>query len=137
MQFLLIFMQLLFSSKSSSISQLIKGKSKIIKYFNGTTISVSNIFIILYAAYCFCPILKRFTCYCLVIIYSIITSSIIGISIIIHFIHIILSLYSKLPHLTRLYLEFCFTHSLEQIITRLTRVTDPTATLINHILMNS
>ena len=41
------------------------------------------------------------------------------------------------PHLTRSYLEFCFAHSIEQIITRPTRVTDQTATLIEHILTNS
>ena len=38
------------------------------------------------------------------------------------------------PHLTRIYLEFCFTHSLDQIIKRSTRVTDHTTTLIDHIL---
>ena len=43
----------------------------------------------------------------------------------------------EIPHLTRSYLEFCFTHSLEQIITRPTRVTDQTATIIDHILTNS
>ena len=43
----------------------------------------------------------------------------------------------EIPHLTRSYLEFCFTHSLEQIITRSTRITDQTATLIDHILTNS
>ena len=43
----------------------------------------------------------------------------------------------EIPHLTRSYLEFCFTHSLEQIITRPTRITDQTATLIDHILTNS
>ena len=42
-----------------------------------------------------------------------------------------------ITHLTRSYLEFCFTHSLEQIITRPTRITDQTATLIDHILTNS
>ena len=42
-----------------------------------------------------------------------------------------------MPHLTRSYLEFCFTHALEQIITRPTRVTDQTATLIDHIYTNS
>ena len=40
----------------------------------------------------------------------------------------------KIPHLTRSYLEFCFTYSLEQIITRPTRVTDQTATPIDYIL---
>ena len=30
----------------------------------------------------------------------------------------------EIPHLTRSYLEFCFTHSLEQIIAKPTRVTD-------------
>ena len=39
-----------------------------------------------------------------------------------------------IPHLTRTYLEFCFIHSLEQIITRPTRVIDQTTTLIDHIL---
>ena len=34
-------------------------------------------------------------------------------------------------------MELCFTHSLEQIITRPTRITDQTATLIDHILTNS
>ena len=43
----------------------------------------------------------------------------------------------EIPHVTRSYLEFCFTHSLEQIITRTTRITDYTATLIGHILTNS
>ena len=43
----------------------------------------------------------------------------------------------EIPHLTRSYLEFCFTHSLEQIITKPTRITDQTATLIDHILTNS
>ena len=42
-----------------------------------------------------------------------------------------------IPHFTTSYLEFCFTHSLEQIITRPTRVTDQTTTLIDHILTNS
>ena len=35
------------------------------------------------------------------------------------------------------YLEFCFAHSLQQIITMSIRVTDQTATLIDHILTNS
>ena len=43
----------------------------------------------------------------------------------------------EIPHHTRPYLEFCFTHSLEQIITRPTRITDQTATLADHILTNS
>ena len=43
----------------------------------------------------------------------------------------------EIAHLTGSYLEFCFTHSLEQIITRPTRITDQTATLIDHILTNS
>ena len=43
----------------------------------------------------------------------------------------------EIPHLTRSYLEFCFTHSLEQIITRPTRIIDQAATLIDHILTNS
>ena len=41
------------------------------------------------------------------------------------------------PHLTRSYLEFYFIHSLQQIITRPTRVTDQTAVLIDHILTDS
>ena len=40
----------------------------------------------------------------------------------------------EIPHLTRSYLEFCFTYSLEQIITRPTRVTDQTTTPIDYIL---
>ena len=36
----------------------------------------------------------------------------------------------EIPHLTRSYLEFCFTYSLEQIITRPTRVADQIATLM-------
>ena len=43
----------------------------------------------------------------------------------------------EIPNLTRSYLEFCFTHSLEQIMTRPTRVTDQTAALIDHIITNS
>ena len=43
----------------------------------------------------------------------------------------------EIPHLTRSYLEFSFTLSLEQIIARSTRVTDQTAILIDHILTNS
>ena len=43
----------------------------------------------------------------------------------------------EIPHLTKSYLAFCFTHSLEQIITRPTRIIDQTATLIDHILTNS
>ena len=43
----------------------------------------------------------------------------------------------EMPHLNWTYLEICFTHSMEQIITRLTNVTDQTATLIDHILTNS
>ena len=43
----------------------------------------------------------------------------------------------EMLHLTRSYLEFCRTHSLEQIITRSTRVADQTATLVDHILTNS
>ena len=42
----------------------------------------------------------------------------------------------EIPHFTRSYLEFCFTHSLEQIITRPTRVTDQTATVVHRILTN-
>ena len=40
----------------------------------------------------------------------------------------------EIPCLTRTYLEFCSTHSLEQIITKPIRVTDQTATLIDPIL---
>ena len=43
----------------------------------------------------------------------------------------------EIPHFTGSYLKLCFTHSLEQIITRPTRATDQTVTLINHILTNS
>ena len=43
----------------------------------------------------------------------------------------------EIPHLARSNLEFCFTNSLEQIIRRPSRVTDQTATLIDHILTNS
>ena len=43
----------------------------------------------------------------------------------------------EILHLIRSYLELCFTHSLELIITMSTRVTDQTATLIDHILTNS
>ena len=43
----------------------------------------------------------------------------------------------EISHLTRSYLEFCFTHSSEQIITRPTRVTDQTADFIDRILTNS
>ena len=41
------------------------------------------------------------------------------------------------PKLFRSYLEFRYTHCLEQIITRPTRITDQTTTLIDHILTNS
>ena len=41
----------------------------------------------------------------------------------------------EIPHLTRS--ELCFTNTLEQLITRPTRVTDQTATLIDDILTNS
>ena len=43
----------------------------------------------------------------------------------------------EILNLTRSYLEFCFTHSLEQIMTRPTRIFDQTATLIDDILTNS
>ena len=43
----------------------------------------------------------------------------------------------EIPYLTRSYSRFCFTHSLEQIITRPTRIIDQTATLIDCILTNS
>ena len=43
----------------------------------------------------------------------------------------------EITHLNRSYLEFSYTNSLEQIITRPTRVTDQSATLIDHIITNS
>ena len=43
----------------------------------------------------------------------------------------------EIPHFARSYLDFCFTHSLEQIISRSTRVTDQAATIIDHILTKS
>ena len=43
----------------------------------------------------------------------------------------------EIPQLTRSYFKFCFTHSLEQIITRPTRITDQAATLTDHILTSS
>ena len=45
----------------------------------------------------------------------------------------------EIPHLTRSYLFsfFFFTHSLEQIMTRPAKITDETATLIDHIPRNS
>ena len=43
----------------------------------------------------------------------------------------------EITHRTRSYLEFCFTHSLEQVITRPTRITDKTAIPIDHIITNS
>ena len=42
----------------------------------------------------------------------------------------------EIPHITRSYLEFSFTHSPKQI-TRPTRVTNQSATLIDYILTNS
>ena len=45
--------------------------------------------------------------------------------------------YKEMPPLTKKYLEFCFSHSLEQIITSSTRTTDRTATLIDHVLTKS
>ena len=42
----------------------------------------------------------------------------------------------EIPHLTRLYLGFCFTHFPEKIILSPTRVTDQSATLIDHIIRN-
>ena len=57
--------------KSSSMSQLINGTKiylqKLLKYFNGTTASVSW-----RASYYFYLILKRFTCCCFFVIYRII-----------------------------------------------------------------
>ena len=76
--------------KSSSVSQLINGKSrdftKLFKYFNETKTSASNI---LAFSLLICLILKIFTCYYFVVIYLII-SSIIFICIIIYFISIII-----------------------------------------------
>ena len=43
----------------------------------------------------------------------------------------------EIPHITRSYLEFSFTHSPKQIIARPTRVTNQSATLIDYILTNS
>ena len=43
----------------------------------------------------------------------------------------------NLPPLTKGYLDFCFSFSLEQIISIPTRVTNKTATLIDHVLTNS
>ena len=43
----------------------------------------------------------------------------------------------EIAHLTTTYLEFCFIYFLEHIITRPTRVSDQTTTLIDHILTNS
>ena len=43
----------------------------------------------------------------------------------------------NLPPLTKSYLDFCFSFSLEQLISRSTRVTGKTATLIDHVLTNS
>ena len=45
--------------------------------------------------------------------------------------------YEELPPLTKKYLEFCFSNSLEQIITSPTRTTDRTAAPIDHVLTNS
>ena len=73
--------------KSSSMSQLINGKKiylqKLLKYFNGTTASVSW-----RASYYFYLILKRFTCccfftYCIIIIINFISRIICFICIII------------------------------------------------------
>ena len=47
------------------------------------------------------------------------------------------TIHKQIPDLIRSYLEFCFTHSLEQIIANPTSVTDPTATLADHILANT
>ena len=41
----------------------------------------------------------------------------------------------EIPHLLR-DLEFCFSHSFEQVINRPTRITDQTPTLVDHILTN-
>ena len=43
----------------------------------------------------------------------------------------------NLPPLTKGYLDFCFSFSLEQLISIPTRVTSKTATLIDHVLTNS
>ena len=42
-----------------------------------------------------------------------------------------------MPPPTKMYLEFCFPQSLEQIITSATRTTDRTETLIDHVLTSS
>ena len=88
-------MQYLDHDKSSSISQLIKSKSrglqKLLKYFNRTTTSASNILLsfgvlsIIFVLYS-----KKFTCCCFVVIYSIIICIIIFISRIIYLISIII-----------------------------------------------
>ena len=39
----------------------------------------------------------------------------------------------EIPHLTR-DVEFCFSHFLEQVIRKPTRITDQTPTLVDHIL---
>ena len=43
----------------------------------------------------------------------------------------------NLPHLTKGYLDFCFSFSLEQLLSISTRVTSKTATLIDHVLIKS
>ena len=45
--------------------------------------------------------------------------------------------YKEMPSLTKKYLEFWFSYSLERIIPAPTRTTDRTATLIDHVLKNS
>lgn len=42
-----------------------------------------------------------------------------------------------MPPLTKKYLQFCFSHNLEQIITSPAKTTDRTETLIDHVLKNS
>ena len=63
--------QLFDHDKSSSISQLIKGKQrnlqKLLKYLNGTTTFASNV-LLLCVSYYFCLILKIFTSCCLIVI---------------------------------------------------------------------
>ena len=43
----------------------------------------------------------------------------------------------EIPHLTRSYLELCFTNSMEEIITRPTMFTDQSTILFGHVLTNS
>ena len=59
-------MQFIVHLKLSSILQLTKGKKgdqKLFKYFNGTTISVSDTLLLVMCSPLFCLILKQFTGY--------------------------------------------------------------------------